>query len=106
MFVLVDLEDVPPSVRLAEADDCGRFHVAVHGNGHAPAVDDALAAAGAGWLDGDGDAMVEVAAVRAMAEGQVDAEWEQRFTAMLEYAATKGWLSDDGSTIRAHLEWG
>ena len=28
------------------------------------------------------------------------------FAAMLDYARSKGWLSDDGASIRAHVEWG
>ncbi len=105
MFVMVDLEAEPAEVTLAEPDDCGRFHVAVRGHGHAPAVDDALQASGTGWLDGEGAAFVRVERVRDLAAGQTAADWDARFGAMLDFARDRGWLSQDGEAIRAHLEW-
>jgi hypothetical protein len=33
-----------------------------------------------------------------------DAAWRQRLQKMFEYAASHGWLSDDGA-VRAHVEW-
>ena len=101
---MVDLEAAPAEVGLLEPVDCGRFHVAVRGLGHAPAVDDALQSGGAGWLDGEGSAFVRVEWVRAMASGQVADDWDARFAGMLDYARDKGWLSDDGQAIRAHVE--
>ena len=102
---MVDLEPDTSEVSLAEPDDCQRFHVAVQGQGHAPAVDDALQSSGTGWLDGDGGAFVRVDRVRDLAAGRVGADWPVRFAAMLDFARDKGWLSDDGGAIRAHLEW-
>lgn len=110
MFVMVNLEEEPAEVTLAEPDDCTRFHVAVLGHGstsgraHAAAVDDGLQTSGSGWLDGEGGAFVRVEWVRTMAEGRAGSDWEGRFSAMLDYARDKGWLSDDGEAIRAHLE--
>jgi hypothetical protein len=43
--------------------------------------------------------------VRSLAAGQVDVGWDVDFSAMLEYASTKGWLSADRTGIRAHVEW-
>jgi hypothetical protein len=70
-----------------------------------------LARAGAGRLDPSGDVLVPVDAVRrlatesAAARGTVlDAGWESGLADMLAYAATRGWIADDGS-IRAHVEW-
>jgi len=59
-----------------------------------------------GSVDGDGEAMVRVDAVRRLAGAAVRGKWETDFAAMLDYARSKGWLSDDGSSIRAHVEWG
>ena len=59
-----------------------------------------------GEVDGDGEALVLVAAVRRLAAGSVGASWDEEFAAMLEYALSKGWLSDDGTSIRAHVERG
>ena len=36
--------------------------------------------------------------------GRVGPGWQQDFEAMIAYAARKGWLSDDGTQVRAHLE--
>lgn len=105
MYVMVDLDAEPAEVSLVDPDDCTRFHVAVHGYGHAPAVDDALQSSGAGWLDGEGSVFVHVDRVRDLAAGRTGDTWAERFDGMLGYARDKGWLSDDGEAIRAHLEW-
>lgn len=105
MYVRVDLEPEAGEVSLIEPDDCDRFHVAVWGQGHAPEVDDALQGSGAGWLDGEGNAFVRVDRVRDLAAGRVGDDWPERFARMLDFAQDKGWLSEDGTAIRAHLEW-
>jgi hypothetical protein len=95
----VDLAAQPPAVTLTDPADCERFSVRRTGPG---ALAEALEGAGVGRMDGD-DALVEVDAVRRLAAGRVDEAWEGRFAAMLDYAATKGWLTDDGRAIRAHV---
>jgi hypothetical protein len=104
--VVVDMKAEPPTVVLEEPADCGRFHVAVRGSADALALDEALRAQGVGSVDGDGEALVRVDAVRRLAAGAVDDTWEPAFAAMLDYAGSKGWLSDDGASIRAHVERG
>jgi hypothetical protein len=104
VYVAVYLDAEPATVVLAEAGDCRRFHVAVRGAGGAAGLDDALRAHDAGTVDGDGEALVRVVAVRRLA-GALGAAWETEFAAMLDYARTKGWLSEDGEAIRAHVEW-
>lgn len=47
--------------------------------------------------------MVEVAAIRRLA-GTVPAGWEDDLAGMLAYAKKKGWTSEDGSAVRAHVE--
>jgi hypothetical protein len=91
-------------VHVEAPEDLRRFHVQAP-----PGVDAAaaLAAVGFGRGAGDGgdDLLVSVAAVRAAVSGQVDPNvWEPQFAAMLDYAGSKGWLSDDGTMIRAHVE--
>lgn len=93
MIVVVG-PDRPP---LLGADaDCTAFHVH-HVGGDLAA---GLASIGGALLD-DGDALVGVAWVRAMSSAPAAA-----IDGMLAYAATKGWLSDDGTTIRVHIETG
>jgi hypothetical protein len=105
MQVVVDMEGERTTVALSEPADCGRFHVAVRGRGDAATLDQALRANDVGSVDGDGEAMVRVDAVRRLA-GAVGETWDDDFAAMLDYARSKGWLSDDGASIRAHVEWG
>jgi hypothetical protein len=104
--VVVDIGVAPPTVVLEEPADCGRFHVEVRGTGDAAALDEALRAQTVGALDGDGEALIDVEAVRRLAAGSVSDSWEGDFRAMLDYAGSKGWISDDGASIRAHVERG
>jgi len=48
--------------------------------------------------------MVPLDTVRRMAVGRVGPDWEPNFDQMIAYAARKGWLSEDGTRVRAHLE--
>ncbi|HVM65849.1 MAG TPA: hypothetical protein VMU14_13375 [Acidimicrobiales bacterium] len=94
-----------PEVELVEPDDFTRFHVAARGAPDRSRLGAALTAAGAGELDGD-DVLVAVAWLRAAAVGRVAAEWDEGFTAMLDYAERKGWTDASRRTVRAHVEWG
>jgi hypothetical protein len=94
---------------LADGADLSRFHVEVRHPGDGPplrsAVDACLRAADAGWVEGD-VAFVTVAALRRLAvdAGVASPEWDAGFAKMLAYAASKGWLSDDGTAVQAHIE--
>jgi hypothetical protein len=64
-----------------------------------------------GTVGPDGDVLVPTAAVRRLAvdaakeDGSpLDAEWDDGFSGMVQFAATKGWTSEDGA-LRAHVEW-
>ena len=97
-------------VVLREPEDTGAFALLVAGPADASASSQAehlarvLQATGVGRLASDGHAFVVPDAVRFMAAGQVDNGWDERFETMLSYAATKGWLDDDGA-IQAHVVW-
>jgi hypothetical protein len=84
--------DRPPL--LAADADCTAFHVH-HVGGDLAA---GLASIGGALLD-DGDALVGLAWVRAMSSAPREA-----LDGMLTYAETKGWLSEDRTTIRGHVE--
>jgi len=86
--------DRPPL--LAADADCTAFHVQ-HVGGDLGA---GLASIGGALLE-DGDALVGVAWVRASSSAPAAA-----IDGMLAYAGSKCWLSDDGTTIRAHVEPG
>jgi hypothetical protein len=66
-------------------------------------ADPSAALAGWGRLQGD-EVWVDVEAVRRAAAGRVGARWDADFAGMLDYARAKGWLSEDGTLIQAHVE--
>lgn len=98
MVIVVDGD----SVRLHEPEDLKGFKVVVE-SGDEAAARQALASVGR-LVDRE-TAWIRTGAVRALAHGSVDDDWDEGFEAMLEYAASKGWLSEDGSEIQAHVEW-
>ena len=55
-------------------------------------------------LPSGGHLMVPLESVRRLAAGRVSPNWAQDFDAMIAYAARKGWLSEDGTRVRAHLK--
>jgi hypothetical protein len=100
--MIVELTAAGFSVR--DADDCTRLSVSTALPGEQ--VDAALARSGAGiGSPGESDVLLDVASLyrRAQASASV-ADWESRWTAMIGYAASRGWLSADGSAVRAHVE--
>ncbi len=52
----------------------------------------------------DGHLMVAVEAIRRYARGNVGPTWEQDLAGMIGYATGKGWVSEDGTRVRAHVE--
>ena len=117
MELVVDLST--GVVTLADVDDMDGFAVrAVPIDGEDAAATGALGALAAalslhdvGTVDPGGDVFVPPAAIERLA-GQVasDADrslgpdWHTGFRHMLDYAATHGWISEDGA-VRAHVEW-
>ncbi len=43
--------------------------------------------------------------IREIAPDSNDDKWESAFTEMLDYASSKGWTENNGTLIRAHIEW-
>jgi len=87
---------------LEEPADCTRFHV------EAPTLDTAEVGARlgeAGTAEGapEGHVWVDVAWVRAQAEGRVPEGWAEEFDGMLAYATKKGWLDAESRAIQAHV---
>lgn len=98
MVIVVDRD----SVRLDDPEDLKGFKVVVQ-SGDETTVAPALKSVGR-LVDRE-TAWIRAGAVRALAHGRVDDDWDKGFETMLGYAASKGWLSDDGSEIQAHVEW-
>ncbi|BBG03406.1 MULTISPECIES: hypothetical protein [Pseudonocardia] len=101
MFVAVTESDV----RLAEPEVFTAFHVVRPADMTPEGLAAALAGHDVGQLDGE-DVLVRVDAVRRLAAGRVGDDWEDGFAGMLAYADRKGWLTDDGAAVRAHVEIG
>jgi hypothetical protein len=90
-------------VVVGDPDDCTSLDVRAPSAGR-PRIDETLREARIGAWDGAGEADINVAELRhrASAEG-VTPGWAERWTAMIDYAQRKGWLSADGTTVRAHV---
>ena len=90
-------------VSVAAADDCTSLDVRAAPDRRS-LLDEALRHARLGQWDGGDEADLQVAELRrrALAEG-VPAGWAQRWDDMIAYAARRGWLSPDGTTVRAHV---
>jgi hypothetical protein len=90
-------------VRVGAADDCTSLDVRA-ATDRRPSLDEALRRADMGRWDGGDEAHLQVAELRrrAAADG-VSADWARRWDDMIAYAVRRGWLSPDGTTVRAHV---
>jgi hypothetical protein len=96
--------DEVPEVKVVDADDLGRLHLAL-GQVTDEEADRALQEAGLGRLRDAETGVLDVAALRAAAEAQAGGgDWAQRWEGMVEYAGRKGWLADDGASLQVHVE--
>src|SRR3954467_12668438 len=101
MYLDVTLDNDPAAPGLREVDDFKAFKVVVHGSADDSRLRDALD--GLGTLDGDGNAFLEIDAVKRLAgERARDAEWQRAFDGMVEYARGKGWVDAGGTALQAH----
>jgi hypothetical protein len=55
-------------------------------------------------LPGAEHLMVPVEAIRRFAAGQVGPQWTDELAGMVAYATSKGWVDEDGTRVRAHVE--
>lgn len=101
MFLRVDTDSV--TATLEDPDNCDEFHVLIVGAGNEDAIDEAIAALGAGRLVGP-NAFVAVHRLEELAEGRVGDDWPARFHKMLDYASSQGWMNDDRSYVMGHLK--
>jgi len=93
------------SVELVEPDDVTSFHAVRAAELEQGELAEIVRKEDLGEVLSDGDhLMVPLETVRRMAAGRVAPGWEPKFDQMIAYAAGKGWLSDDGTRVRAHLE--
>jgi hypothetical protein len=99
VFVLVsgNVGEVRASVE--DPGNLKQLHAEFRGVGDDAAAT-ALSGAGLGNVDGD-HAWLGVSALRAAGDGS--AAWTSGFDGMLAFAASKGWASEDGTRVRAHI---
>jgi hypothetical protein len=96
--------DERPEVRVVDVDDLSRLHLAL-GEVTDDEADAALEDAGLGRLRDEQTGLLDTAALRAAAgERAGDADWGERFDAMVDAAREHGWVSDDGATLQVHVE--
>ena len=99
MYVLVAGDGGEARATVADAENLKQLHAEFRGVSDDVAAA-ALSAAGLGTVDGD-HAWLDAGALRAAGDGSQ--AWVTGFDAMLAYAAGKGWTSEDGARVRAHI---
>ena len=99
MFVLVSGSDGEARASVEDPGNLRQLHAEFRGVGDDVAAA-AIAAAGLGTVDGD-HAWLDAGALRAAGDGSQN--WVTGFDGMLAYAAGKGWTSEDGAQVRAHI---
>jgi hypothetical protein len=93
-----------PEVRVVDVDDLSRLHLAL-GEVTDEEADEALRSAGLGRIEDASTGYLDTAALRAAARDRAAGDdWDQRFDGMVEHARGQGWVSDDGSGLRVHIE--
>ena len=100
MIVEIELRREGAQAQLLETDDFNAFKVVLLGDG--PSVADRLSAVGIARLDEH--AWVRVDALRELVGDAATPEWEESLASMLEFARSRGWVDDETSSIRAHVE--
>ena len=96
MIVVLSSSEPP---RLTDLDRLDRLHAELHGAIETARLDDLCEPDDAEhvWLD--------VAGARAIGvEASSDPAFGEGFDGMIGYAASKGWLNDAGTHVRAHIE--
>ena len=98
MHVVLDLRT--GRRRLAEADDFNRFHIEAEGDRH-----DVLRVLGTeARLGRTHHLWWSIEAVRRLAPADREPAWDERFDAMMAWAATQGWIDGAGTHVQVHIE--
>lgn len=99
MIVTVTAE----AVDIQEPDDCGSLRVA--STLALADIDRILRNTGAGTLLGEGHILLDIASLHTAARKAAESpDWDANWSRMLDYATARGWVFDDGRTVRAHLD--
>lgn len=103
MQLEVNLESVVPTVVLTRVDEYTRLAVTIVGDPDSPRANAALADWGAVE---DEHVWLEIGQLEHALNSHPDRlpDWRPRFVAMIDYAASKGWVDEDNRRVRAHRE--
>ena len=86
--------------RLTEPDDFKRFHIEADGDRH-----DVLRVLGSeARLGPTHHLWWSIEAVRRLAPADRERAWDERFDAMMAWAATQGWIDEAGTHVQVHIE--
>ncbi len=98
MYVVLDLRT--GRMGLAEVDDFNRFHIEAEGDRR-----DVLRVLGAeARLGRTHHLWWSIEAVRRLAPEDREPVWDERFDAMMAWAATQGWIDEAGTHVQVHIE--
>jgi len=102
MRIQIDPNQSTPEPSLADPANFRELSIVVAGDANAANVPDALASLGR--LEGDDHVFVDQALLIKLA-GPLgdDPEWQESFKGMIAYAASHGWVAEDGA-VRVHVE--
>jgi hypothetical protein len=93
-----------PEARVVDVDNLTSLHLAL-GEVTDEEATEVLERAGLGRFQDADTAYLDTAALRAAAEPRVSAaDWSARWDAMIAHARSEGRLSDDGASVRVHIE--
>jgi hypothetical protein len=93
------------SAELAEPQDVTKLAVVCPDHLKRDQIEARVRQQGLGELLPDGGhLMVSVDAIRWMASGRVGPGWRDDFAMMIDFAAGKGWTSEDRSQVLAHIK--
>jgi hypothetical protein len=91
------------SAAVHEADDCTSLDVRVTA-AERDSLDATLRAARLGSWDGGAETDLDLVRLQDLARRAATLpDWSARWETMIGYATTKGWVSADGRTVRAHV---
>lgn len=104
MRVVVDLGSPSPGTTLVEPEDFKTFKLVCKGHGDTESLQNALGGFGSVGEDGP-HVWLSIERLKTLAGALAsDPDWIRRLDEMVGYAEANGWLSADGTFIRAHVE--
>ena len=93
-----------PEARVVDVDNLPALHLAL-GEVTDDEAAEVLEQAGLGRFQDSDTVLLDVAALHAAAQPRATSDdWQGQWDAMITKARSKGWLSEDGATVRVHVE--